>query len=548
MTGKGREVADLMERRGVDILCVQETRWKGERARCIGGGYKMWYCGSGNKKNGVGIILKKEHVDRVVELWRVTDRIICLKMELDGVMLNVISAYAPQVGCIREEKETFWLDLDETVKKIPRNERIVMGADLNGHVGEGNNGDEKCISRHELGKRNNEGQAVLDFAKRRELAITKTYFAKKPAHRVTYSSGGRSSQVDYIMVRRRRIKEVAHTKVVVGKSVAKQHRIVVSAIIIWTKWRKTPKLVKRIKWWKLKDSKVNNKFKMDVIESGILSGQEDWQRIAEMIRSIARKELGETSGKVSTTGRRETWWWNQEVQEKLKNKKKAKKAWDITRDDASKLAYKTARKQAKREVTKARNKAYEELYEKLETKEGENEVFKIAKQRNRQIKDVQQVRVIKSKTGEILMEEEKVKQRCKEYFDNLLNHENPRERRETRTEGRERDVEDISGEEVRTELRKMNKGKAQGPDDIPVEAWIALGNKGVEFLVKFFNRILRGEKMPDEWRRSVLVPLYKGKGDIKECGNYPGDQVDEPHYEIVGEDNRSKDKEGGDNC
>ena len=86
---------------------------------------------------------------------------------------------------------------------------------------------------------------------------------------------------------------------------------------------------------------------------------------------------------------------------------------------------------------------------------------------------VQQVRVIKSKTGEILMEEEKVKQRWKEYFDNLLNHENPRERRESRTEGRERDVEDISGEEVRTELMKMKKGKAQGPDDIPVEAWIA---------------------------------------------------------------------------
>ena len=68
MTGKGREVADLMERGGVDILCVQKTRWKGERARCIGRGYKMWYCGSGNKKNGVGIILKKGHVNRVVEL------------------------------------------------------------------------------------------------------------------------------------------------------------------------------------------------------------------------------------------------------------------------------------------------------------------------------------------------------------------------------------------------------------------------------------------------------------------------------------------------
>ena len=115
-----------------------------------------------------------------------------------------------------------------------------------------------------------------------------------------------------------------------------------------------------------------------------------------------------------------------------------------------------------------------------------------------------------------------MKHRWKEYFDNLINQENPRERRDTRTEGRERDVEDIFEEEVRTALRKMKKGKAQGPNDIPMEAWIAIGNKGVEFLVNFFNRLLQGKKMPDEWRRSVLVPLYKSKGDIKKCGNYRG--------------------------
>ena len=100
----------------------------------------------------------------------------------------------------------------------------------------------------------------------------------------------------------------------------------------------------------------------------------------------------------------------------------------------------------------------------------ENELFKTAKRRNRQSKDVQQVRVIRCKTGEILMEEEKVKQRWKEYFNNLLNQENPRERRELRTEEGEKDVEDISGEKVRIGLRKMKKGKAQGSDDIPVEA------------------------------------------------------------------------------
>ena len=97
-----------------------------------------------------------------------------------------------------------------------------------------------------IGK-NNEEQSGVDFAKRVELAITNTYFVKKPPHRVTYNSGGHSLQVDYVMMRRRRIKEVVDTKVIFSQSVAKQNRIVVSAIIIWKKWRIAPKPVKRIK-------------------------------------------------------------------------------------------------------------------------------------------------------------------------------------------------------------------------------------------------------------------------------------------------------------
>ena len=49
-------------------------------------------------------------------------------------MLKVIRAYVLQMGCICEEKKAFRLDLNETVEKIPMNERIVVEADLNGHV------------------------------------------------------------------------------------------------------------------------------------------------------------------------------------------------------------------------------------------------------------------------------------------------------------------------------------------------------------------------------------------------------------------------------
>ena len=58
MTGRAREIADMMKRRRVDILCVQETRWKGNKAREIGEGYKLIYSGANHQgRNGVGVIL-----------------------------------------------------------------------------------------------------------------------------------------------------------------------------------------------------------------------------------------------------------------------------------------------------------------------------------------------------------------------------------------------------------------------------------------------------------------------------------------------------------
>ncbi|KAK3526553.1 hypothetical protein QTP70_030693, partial [Hemibagrus guttatus] len=117
--GKGRELADMMERRKVDILCVQETRWKGSKARSIGAGFKLFYYGVDSKRNGVGVVLKKEFVRNVLEVKRVSDRVMSLKLEIEGVMLNVGSGYAPQVGCELEEKERSWSELDEVLESIP---------------------------------------------------------------------------------------------------------------------------------------------------------------------------------------------------------------------------------------------------------------------------------------------------------------------------------------------------------------------------------------------------------------------------------------------
>ncbi|MCJ8736300.1 hypothetical protein PDJAM_G00258180 [Pangasius djambal] len=137
-----------------------------------------------------------------------SDRVMSLKLEIEGVMLNVVSDYLPQVGCELEEKERFWSELDEVIESIPMGERVVIGADFNGHFGEGNMGDEEVMGKFGVKERNLEGQMVVDFAERMDMAVVNTYFQKKEEHRVTYKSGDRSTQVDYILCRRGSLKEI----------------------------------------------------------------------------------------------------------------------------------------------------------------------------------------------------------------------------------------------------------------------------------------------------------------------------------------------------
>ncbi|KAI5095480.1 hypothetical protein C0J45_13910 [Silurus meridionalis] len=85
----------------------------------------VFHHGVDGKRNGVGGILKEEYSKSVVEVKRVSDRVMNVKLEVEGVIF--ISAYVPQVGCEMEEKERFLSELEEVVAGVPRNERLVIG-------------------------------------------------------------------------------------------------------------------------------------------------------------------------------------------------------------------------------------------------------------------------------------------------------------------------------------------------------------------------------------------------------------------------------------
>ncbi|KAK3569723.1 hypothetical protein QTP86_004046 [Hemibagrus guttatus] len=175
----------------------------------------------------------------------------------------------------------------------------------------------------------------------------------------------------------------------------------------------------------------------------------------------------------------------------------------MDRTEENRQEYKELQRRVKREVSKAKQKAYDELYTRLDTREGEKDLYRLARQRDRDGKDVQQVRVIKDRDGRVLTSEESVQRRWKEYFEELMNEENKREKRGEGVNSVEQKVDKIRKDEVRKALKRMKSGKAVGPDDIPVAVWKCLGEAAVEFLTSLFNRVLESEKMPEEWRRNL---------------------------------------------
>ena len=90
----------------------------------------------------------------------------------------------------------------------------------------------------------------------------------------------------------------------------------------------------------LKETSYQEAFRQEVTR--ILGGKDrlsnEWDKTAEILRKTVETVLGVTFGK--RKGDRETWWWNEEVQESIKEKKEAKKTWDKTRNQNTKKIYK----------------------------------------------------------------------------------------------------------------------------------------------------------------------------------------------------------------
>jgi hypothetical protein len=132
-----------------------------------------------------------------------------------------------------------------------------------------------------------------------------------------------------------------------------------------------------------------------------------WVKMVTCVRKVASEVSGVTKG--SSGESKDTWWWTEDVQKALKEKKECYRSLFNDRSTVNIERYKVAKKTAKRVVSEAKGQAYDDLYPRLSTKEGEKDVYKIAWFRERKKRDLNQVKCIKDEMDQLLVKGQDIK-------------------------------------------------------------------------------------------------------------------------------------------
>jgi len=69
--------------------------------------YKFFWQGCKGGNAGVGLLISDRWMNRIIDVKRVNERIMCLKVLIGDKLVTSICAYAPQTGRSAEEKDSF---------------------------------------------------------------------------------------------------------------------------------------------------------------------------------------------------------------------------------------------------------------------------------------------------------------------------------------------------------------------------------------------------------------------------------------------------------
>lgn len=521
--GKLENVKLEMRKMNVNILGLSEVRWK-DGGDFMSDDFQVSYAGGSDSQRGVAVILDRDVAKRVTKVIQHSDRLLLVKVQAEPVDLVIIQVYMPTADHAEDEVEGLYEELEELIAKEKGKDYLIIMGDWNAVVGEGR--DEKEVGSFGLGKRNDRGQMLLEFCRRRNMMITNTWFDHNNRRRYTWKKPGDTGryQLDYILVRQRYRSSVKNATSYPGADIDSDHNLVMMTVKV--KLKKIQR-GQRVQKWRLEG--IEGKavaFQKEIAE--MLAGgsgdkgrtvEEDWTELRDAVKKSAEATIGYQNSRKA----KKPW-----VSEKMIMKMNERRRWKNVDTEEGRVRYRKLNNELRRETDKARENWWMEACEELEEmdKRGRSDLMYV------KVKEITRTKktgidssiAIKDVNGGLLSEPEEVRNRWKEYIGQLYCGCDKPKLEELGIE-LEMDVEDdekgpeLIEQEVRTAIKDMKKGKALGPDGIPAELLKISGEEAYEHLERICQKMYESGTWPEDFTKVVMIPLKK-KQNATDCEDH----------------------------
>lgn len=525
--GKMKEVADQVLKYRYDIVGIQEIRWQGQ-GRIDKAEYSLFYSGPQRRTGqyGTGFIISKRMRQSLIEFEAVNERICRVRMRGKFRNITIVNVHAPTEEKDGIIKEQFYDELERTCDRVQRYDMLIVLGDFNAKVGR-RECQKGVLGRYSLHEESNDNGILLcQFAARNNVIIKSTCFPHKAIHLGTWKSGvqGVVNQIDHILVNNRYSSSITDVRSCRGPNCDSDHYVVRAVVVEKLAVVRRDEVRKRI-WWntdRLKNLEVvqdyqmelENKLREDEVQGGI---DDRWARVERVIMETAEKSIG-----VKKDQRNE--WFDDDCRLAIEEKNTARNKM-LQRETRSNFErYVELRTRAHKVCKKKKRDWIQTQFQEIEELNQKNEAKKFYRAIDKMKKNFQpKIFACKNKEGNMITEEQMVLQRWHEYFEEMLNNDMRRERREVTREnpGREEDIEVPTVEEVEDVVCKMKNNRAPGEDNIVAELFKYGGHSVIMEIHKLITEIWETESMPEKWKTGIICPIYK-KGDKMRCENYRG--------------------------
>ena len=499
-------------------------------------GFGRWRSKERTTKGGGGVaICVREHLDsRITKRDDLEDEeqdVVWVEMKLGPKEKIMIGGYYG-----KQEKENAevidreYSQLDTQLSKLEKEGECILSGDFNAKLQISEENHKQEISNS--GKR---------LKKLKEKHLLEHVSLRSEPGKWTWENRANKDQksiIDYVFMTPSLAKNVKKVKVdeegiyrIKGKSKTDHNTILVEVELNIQKEKK------QIKRWNINNKegweKYNNEFKRRYKNENPKTSKE----IQKLITSTMRYTIGQTTITIGDKRKKET----EKIRQLRKERKIARKDFENAlknNRDLIEEKLKNIFDKQKELLQEIEAELKKETRMKLEkySQEGASRTVRFWKQKS----DIEKEKVSEpydtmKENGEIIESPEETKEHIAQYYENLYQARPSKEGYHEITKSIEDNVKQIEREmenkpkidnftskELDNVIKKLQRKKAIGPDNIPNELFIEADKDTKQIYLDHFNSINQSMEIPEEWQEGNIKRLYKGKGEKGKCSNERG--------------------------